>query len=537
SAEAAHAKGRLFGIYTCQLLAENTPGFSTYSTDLLASPPRSMYQRAYDPGEGVPCYLCCKRGPEGELLLDGLARLIREAGIDGIYSDGTSMAWECDNPSHRGCGRPEPIRWKGDEITRVVGQRRFLKRLRGIFDERGKPFYLAAHCGGGLDINTLSFFDGFLEGEQLARFRPGYRLPLSTMAVGYCGHPWGFRTVFWDVFYSQVGALREGATSWAMTYALPHDVELNARPAEERRLFDGFEDEREVTFYPYWRPQPHLKRLSGNVLCSYWRKSQEAMVVVSNLTWNDQRTLLDLSRLFPNRVLRVAEVLTDAALPQSQGRVDLTVKSHQFLAMRVSPLESPPPVVVAAPSAAEVPAAPFHVAGLAAEQWGFNAGDPGVTVENDWDLGTGRRCFRLKSTIWQAEARAQFKAHLLGRDWTARLRIQRSGRMRFRFGRTGFFFDSAWKPASVDLWNEGRLYQPDVSPERTQILILSLHGCMLDAVYGGQPLARNLKLAGLTEANAFELATWGGDWFAFDVLEISSEPTRLYAPSVRHPVL
>ncbi|MBI3923203.1 MAG: hypothetical protein HY318_17415, partial [Armatimonadetes bacterium] len=62
SAEAAHAKGRLFGIYTCQLLAENTPGFSTYRTDLLASPPRSMYQRAYDPGEGVPCYLCCKRG-------------------------------------------------------------------------------------------------------------------------------------------------------------------------------------------------------------------------------------------------------------------------------------------------------------------------------------------------------------------------------------------------------------------------------------------------------------------------------------------
>ncbi len=298
-ADEAHAKNRLFAIYTNNLLAENSPGFALYRNDLEALPPTVMYRRAYDPGKDVPCFLCCKRGPEGDLQLEGLSHFVREAGIDGVYSDGMSLAWECDNPSHKdGCGRKVTVTSDGDEISRVVGQRQFLKRLRGIFDERGKPFYLAAHTGGGIDINTLSFVDGYLEGEQLQRYRPGFRLPLATDAVGYCGRPWGLRTVFWDCFYG-----RNGEIGWALAYSLIHDVEIHPGMYDAMAIINGFEDDKLVTFYPYWRPQPHIKRLGGKSLYSYYRKSDAAMLVVSDLTWLPDkisfRRLEALPRLWP----------------------------------------------------------------------------------------------------------------------------------------------------------------------------------------------------------------------------------------------
>jgi hypothetical protein len=116
------------------------------------------------------------------------------------------------------------------------------------------------------------------------------------------------------------------------------------------------------------------------------------------------------------------------------------------------------------------------------------------------------------------------------------LKVQRSSRLHVGLGETGIYCDSGWHPLAVDRWNEGGLFPTPAPPEQTQVLILSLRDGVLDAVYGGQPLAQNLHLSGLGDRNTLELSTWAGDWLAFDVIEISSQPTRLYEPSVRHPI-
>jgi hypothetical protein len=59
----------------------------------------------------------------------------------------------------------------------------------------------------------------------------------------------------------------------------------------------------------------------------------------------------------------------------------------------------------------------------------------------------------------------------------------------------------------------------------------------LDATYGSQPLARDLMLTGLGTTNDFKISTWAGDWMAFDVLEISDKPTKLFIDKISHPVL
>ncbi len=524
-ADAAHANNRLFAIYTNQLLAENTPGFSTYRNDLEALPAQVMYRRAYDPGKDVPCFLCCKRGPEGELQLEGLSHFIKEAGIDGVFSDGMSCAWECDNPSHKdGCGRPVTVGWDSDEITQVVGQRQFLKRLRGIFDENGKPLYMSAHTGGGLDINTMSFFDGYLEGEQLGRYRPGYRLPLATAAIGYGGRPWGFRSKFWDNFYSRTGGM--GATGWALAYSLINDTESNAQTAEERKVFNGFEDDSRVSFYPYWRPQPQIKRLAGDVLYSYYLKSDAAMLVISNLTWDDQKASLDIDKVFPGRKVTAIDLVTGDPVKISGGKLNLSIPSYQYSAFRIEPV---------AKSAVEQ----YMITTLDPKKWDLGLKEDGVpgngvTVYKDFDMGDGPKAIKMTSTIWQSSATATLKSQKIGRDGTIRLKVRNSGRIRVDIGDASIYYDGSngWRAENTE--NEGALLQPTVAGDKPQILELSLHNGLLDAAYGDQPLARKLKLK-LGDLNTLKISTWAGDTLEFEVLEISSKPTNIAAVSAKAP--
>jgi hypothetical protein len=535
-ADEAHKNNRLFGVYTCQLLAENSPDFSTQRNDLMALPPQVMYKRAYDPGKDIPCYLCCKRGPEGLLQLEGLEKLIKEAGIDGIYSDGMSLAWDCDNPSHKdGCGRPADIKWNSESLTRVTGQRQFLKRLRGIFSDRGKPFFMAAHCGGGLDINTLSFFDGYLEGEQLARFRPCYRIPLSTFTVGYCGSPWGFRTVFWDMFYSQVGGNRKATPGWALTYSLLHDTETEGATELERRIYKGFEDDKETKYYPYWRPQPYIKQINNKLLCSYYRKADSALLIFGNLTYNDLGTNPDISNLYPNQQVTATDLVTGEEHKVNQGRIALSVKSHRFCAIRI---DTNIPVKTGVVTTTEAPAPPeLNIKSLNPDQWELNPGAPGVTITPGADFGDGTVGLKLSTIIYQASAITKLKLPV-GNNATIKLKIKRSGpRLKIAIGDAIMMFDWNWQVTALDLWNTGRMFQTTAPIDQTQILLLSLNDGILDATYGGQPLARDLKPLGITSSNTFELSTWGGDSFTYDVLEITSHPTKIYEEANKHPIL
>jgi len=185
-----------------------------------------------------------------------MAKLAQEGDIDGVYMDGTSFPWDCDNPSHGPCAESPDLSWEEELLTPLLATRNFMKRIRGIFDAKGKPV-LVAHHGGGLTIETLSLCDAFYEGEQLcgARYRRGYRLPLHQAAVGYSGRPWGFRT---DLIPNWYGPRR------MMTYAALHDSQVDGDCRElETAIYGDFQDEA-TQYYPYWRAQPHIRLKEGD---------------------------------------------------------------------------------------------------------------------------------------------------------------------------------------------------------------------------------------------------------------------------------
>jgi len=520
--DAAHARGEPQVLYFSQVLAENAPGFAECRSEFLVPPGMAWYRRAYDPGRDVPCWVSCPRGPFGDLLLDGMERLAAEGGIDGVYMDGPTVPWECTNASHAACAEPITPTWEGDELTPLIATRAFLKRVRGIFDERGRP-HLFAHTGGAIHIETLSLCDGYYEGEQLARYRPGFRLPLNQAAVGYCGRPWGFRT---DTIPIPYGTRR------LMALAALHDTEVGGDCAElERRMYADFANDAAVEYHPYWRPQPHVRRIAGDVVYSYYRKPGAALLVVSNLTWDTQETVLDVSALFPGQPIHAADLDRQVALPVRDGRLNLSLKAHRFAAIRLEPgaVDVPSPVPPATHAA-------VHVTEYRDADWDLHPNAYGVTVEPGTDLGEGRRGPRLTSTVYHDYATATLKAFPLSEGGTVGLWLRHSGRLQLDLGRPLLRFDgSAWSILE-DPWREGHIYSRVTSGDQAAELIISVRDGYLDAVLGGQVLARHVPVPdGVGEA-FLELKAWGGDSLAFDVLELSTEPTALFEQQVVHPV-
>ncbi len=530
-----HGQGRIALLYACQGLAENAPGFQEYKEDLMVQPPWVFYRRRYDPGRGVPGYHTCKRGPEGDLQLWAFDKLAREAGVDGVVSDGLSMAWNCDNPGHaHGCGRLIALTWDGTVRSRVVETRNFLKRLRGIFSDTGRPFHLSAHCGGGLDINTLSFFDSYIEGEQLSRFRPGYMIPRHVYAVGYNGYPWGFRSIFWEKTWRR----NTRGWNWGLTYALPHDGEIEGSPITGK-FYRGFDEDPATKYYPYWQNGPHVRLQSRHSFVSYYLKDREALIVVSNFSFEDDPIELDMNRLLPGRPIGAREMLADRPATIANRRLRTLLKGYRCVVLKVSNQ----PEALFAPgwdstALINVPAPPaFKIEGHHSKLWQTNADDPSVAVEQAADLGGGTTGIELASRIYRAPATAKLKRYRLGRNGTLALRVRIEQRFQLAIGPMALQHDAGWRMLGpLAGWNTGTVYPGPVTPGATKLLIVSLHDGCVDAVLGNRLLARNMAFDLPAGGNEVTIRTWGGNRVAFALEELTTEPRQLVEKEIAHPV-
>jgi hypothetical protein len=514
-------------LYFNQMLAENAPGFQEFKTDFLVPPGSMWYKRAYDVvGKGVPCYLCCAHGPYGDLLLDGIRKLRDEGNIDGVYMDGTTIAWDCENPSHPGCAGNAIVTWDGHDETRVTGTRNFLKRLRGILEEKGKTPVMIAHCGGGLDLATLSFCDAFWEGEQLWRYRPAYAMPLAKFAVGYCGRPWGWRG-------EVIPELWRKNTAKLLPWSLLHDTMLAYSCAElERKIYADYSNDATVAYFPYWRPQSAIAMEGGKVLFSFYKKADSTLLIVSNLGWLKQDPVMDLSGLYPGNAINIRNFVTGRPVHVEGRKISLSLEAHDFLALRVSLGAATP----SAPEAAETfEKAAFEVTQFNPAQWKINTNEAGVTAKVT-DTGA-----RVSSTASAAFATARF-IRAIGPAGTLKFKLTRNGRFRINLAGALFAWNGANSGWTADVLSENTgVFYPaatetvEPAPDKPQTLVLSWKNGKLDAICGDKPLVKGLALKGLGSESGLSFSTWAGNWFQFELIKISTKAEELFEQT--HPVL
>jgi len=287
-ADAVHERGMRFTLYFNQMISEKAPEWKEMKSDsdiyYTWGKETMQYHRDYDVKQD--CYTSCVNGPFGELLLDGIAKLADQVGIDGVYMDGTTVAWPCANPSHPGCGVPNGDgTYESHMPIREV--RQFQKRLRNIFVQRGKDVFMDAHTGNGVNTATLSFCDGYLDGESLARFKKGYRLSLGDFVPGFLGKNIGYRG---EVLLGKL-SIDEG-----LAISLVHDVETRGQPAPVTRALSEYEDTA-TQFVPYWDHSDLYSTGSKEVLGSVYLKADKALLVMGSQAAETVESRVDVANL------------------------------------------------------------------------------------------------------------------------------------------------------------------------------------------------------------------------------------------------
>ncbi|MHB1458014.1 MAG: glycoside hydrolase domain-containing protein [Armatimonadota bacterium] len=319
-ADACHARRMRFLIYFNQHMSDAAPEWKGMEWDFGLGGMLTNYHRDYD--EIVQNgYMSCVNGPFGDLLLDGIAKIADGADIDGVYMDGTSVAWPCSNPTHPGCGV-----YAGDGKYTVHmplrATRKFLMRLRNIFVQRGKDVYMDAHTGGGINVATTSLCDAYLDGEALARYKNGYRLPAESFAAACMGKQYGYRGEFLPSKFS----VDEG-----LAVSLVHDCGTRGEPAPLANLLAQYDDN-QTTFIPYWDHSPLYHLSSDKVLASVYLKPKSALMVLGSQTQDDTQLTVDLSGLIKKlgQAVQPFDPMNAQKLDMKSGKVAISIGGRNW---------------------------------------------------------------------------------------------------------------------------------------------------------------------------------------------------------------
>ena len=488
-------QGKALTLYCCQGLQQDAPEMQAYRTDFEMLPKWRYYHF-----HGQDCFATCKRGPEGDFQLHNYRKLIQETGISGIVSDGLTVNWIDSNPLHHSCGRPYKLTLDDDTPSRTILTRLFLKRMRGLFNDTGRPFCIVAHTGGGIDPMTLSFADAYFEGEQLTRYRRGYNPTQAMFTVGYSGMPWGWRAIYWGKQIHNYNGIAS-AVCYSLLFNSEYMINPNTEPIDfDVKLLEEYSVP-EAEFHPFWKKHTAIDFQSDSCLASLYLNKEKAMLVVSNLTNVEKSYSVNLSKLFDGKPLYVKDALLEKNVNLQDGELSETLPpfSCRILLIRTTPWETPPQ------EAPQTASNRFEINGFQADDW---------KTQRDVTFNDG--VMVMQGDV-QKPAEIVLK-RTIGRNCRFSMNVKLCDRFRLTFGPCNLTIGGGWPgygwmvTGPSDPYGRGWVYQ--AVPRRPNDFVnftFDLTNGVLNVYYDGQCVVSDLPFILPPSGNAFSLFVWHTD--------------------------
>lgn len=317
--KACHKRGIKLLLYLGYEMSDIAPEWDQYHEECLVYPRAGGYKR--QPKQTA--YIVCYRSHWSDFMCKGIAHMMDEYDIDGIYLDGTSEPWGCANVRH-GCGYKAP-----DGSIRptypVLAVREHMRRLYMIVKRRKPNGFVNVHQSTCMVMPTLAYATSYWDGEQLGSLPeaedPLSVIPLDAFRAEFMGHQWGVPAEF--LCYSP----HPYTTAEALAFTLPHDVVIHpglGRQLEEvAQVWKAFEEfgVDEAQWIPYWRADNPAKPQAKGLLVSLYRRDGRALLVVSNLQRKAglAQVHLNLGALGIGPQVRAADAVTGDALEVTDG--------------------------------------------------------------------------------------------------------------------------------------------------------------------------------------------------------------------------
>jgi hypothetical protein len=277
-----------------------------------------------------------------------LARMneeIDKLGMTGLYLDHASI-FDSNSPANGAWvdsnGRTQPS-------TDVLGMRSYLKRLRTLFYQKGKPGYLFVHASNSELVPAYTFATGIVDGEHFRKklVNNDYigSISLDQARIQHSPDQYGLR----NVWINQLDFMNTSNASWRgseperrafrnfLTMVLIHDGEFwpGASPQDERLALIGALDTfgvAQASFTGYWSTDPLATTATAQTRVSVYRRGARLLVIVGNLAPAGQT--VDVTALLAKVGLTSAAtarlVPTGGNVPHSNGRFSLSIPARDF---------------------------------------------------------------------------------------------------------------------------------------------------------------------------------------------------------------
>ncbi|HSU55583.1 MAG TPA: glycoside hydrolase domain-containing protein, partial [Candidatus Dormibacteraeota bacterium] len=293
--EACHKRGLRLLVYVGYGLARNAPEMQGHH-DEWSVLPLIPWDPGYKPRERGFDATCANSG-WADWLVAGTEKLFSEFDLDGLYFDGTSEAWRCQNQTH-GCG------WKDASanvhpVYPILAARQLMRRMAAAVRRHKPDAILDVHMSSNLTLPTLSFCDSLWNGEQFEGHTSGekFQVPLHVFRTEFMGYAHGMDMEF--LCYEN----RPFTFDEAITLGWLHGIEVRPYPQTLShvtpiwRAMDQFGVARSK-WQPYWSgsgatsPEP-------SVQISAWIRKNKALLFVSHLQRTNEtvRIVLDGKKL------------------------------------------------------------------------------------------------------------------------------------------------------------------------------------------------------------------------------------------------
>lgn len=285
--QACHARGIRLLVYLGFLFSDLAPEWPEFGEECIIEPRHVYDPYDYPPQPHQKAYTVCYRSVWQDALAWGIARLMDEYDVDGVYLDGTANPWPCHNERH-GCGYVRSDGSRGVNYP-IFATREMMRRIYTIVKTRKPDGQVNVHQSTCMTIPTLAWATSYWDGEQFGSIEPGpfalETIPLEAFRTEFMGHPWGVPAEF--LCYDRPYTYEQ-----ACAFTLLHDVLVRANglgphlelESKLWRLNEEF-GRKEAEWIPYWRNGELVTVAPQGAFVSLYRHPVNGVLLVaSNLS-------------------------------------------------------------------------------------------------------------------------------------------------------------------------------------------------------------------------------------------------------------
>lgn len=277
-----HRRGIKIMVYFGYELSTNAPMWQEKREEYVIKTPQGAFAGGWQ--RENPCqrdYMVCYASEYSKIMCERIRFVLHEYDVDGIYTDGTHIPWECANAEH-GCGYTDAHGARHATYPIWAVRRHAQAMYEAIHSKDGAINH--THQSSCMVAGTIGYGDYFFNGESIQdSLQKGFLefLDLPAIRTEFMGHNIGIPA---QMLAYQTERMRiEKYNSLCVIHDIlpagePDDVEYLSKFWNEFSAFGTGS----AKWYPYWIEGSPVRVQTPNVFCSLYERDGMLLAAVSS---------------------------------------------------------------------------------------------------------------------------------------------------------------------------------------------------------------------------------------------------------------